>query len=200
MLDDGDTYAESLAEADYREAVAHCLDPVGVHASTASLADQDTCAISVIKEEKAKRSAKKMLKCLQENDFSELSDDDLDKLDNIKDAIESGVGIAGMTAAERATWKAILDDMGLTQAEWDKLTPEEQEKMLSQSDAGQPVPKSNFGDGIHKGTDMKTGKRIRWRVGYDVKDPATGERVRSAWNPNYHQEDSVLQHPAELKR
>lgn len=31
---DGDT----LAEADYREAVAHCLDPIGVNASTADLA------------------------------------------------------------------------------------------------------------------------------------------------------------------
>ena len=35
VFDDGDT----LAEADYREAVAHCLDPIGVHASTANLAD-----------------------------------------------------------------------------------------------------------------------------------------------------------------
>lgn len=35
VFDDGDT----LAEADYREAVAHCLDPIGVNASTASLAD-----------------------------------------------------------------------------------------------------------------------------------------------------------------
>ena len=86
VFDDGDT----LAEADYREAVAHCLDQIGVNASTASLADQDSCAISFIKEEKAKRFAKKALKCLTENDFSDLSDEDLDKLDKLKDAIEDG--------------------------------------------------------------------------------------------------------------
>ena len=79
VFDDGDT----LAEADYREAVAHCLDPIGVNASTADLADQDTCALSLIKEEKAKRVANRFLKCLKENDFSSLSDDELDKLEKI---------------------------------------------------------------------------------------------------------------------
>lgn len=40
----------------------------------------------MIKEEKARRSAKRMLKALSENDFSSLSDDDIEKLDAIKDA------------------------------------------------------------------------------------------------------------------
>ena len=74
VFDDGDT----LAEADYREAVAHCLDPVGVNASTADLIAQDTCAINLIREERAKRSAKKMLKALCEEDMSDLSDKELD--------------------------------------------------------------------------------------------------------------------------
>ena len=65
VFDDGDT----LAEADYREAVAHCLDPVGVNASTADLIDQDTCAISIVKEEKARRSAKKIMDII--DDFVE---------------------------------------------------------------------------------------------------------------------------------
>ena len=79
MFNDGDT----VAEADYREAVAHCLDPIDVHASTANLADQDTCAISLVKEEKARRKALKMKKALCEEDLSQLSDDDLDKLEGI---------------------------------------------------------------------------------------------------------------------
>ena len=74
VFDDGDT----IAEADYREAVAHCLDPVGVNASTADLVDQDTCAINLIREERAKRSAKKMMKALCEQDMSDLSDKELD--------------------------------------------------------------------------------------------------------------------------
>ena len=44
----------------------------------------------MIKEEKARRFAKKALKCLQENDFSSLSDEELDKLDKLKDNIEDG--------------------------------------------------------------------------------------------------------------
>jgi len=74
VFDDGDT----LAEADYREAVAHCLDPVEVNASTADLIDQDTCAINLIREERAKRSANKMMKALCEQDMSDLSDKELD--------------------------------------------------------------------------------------------------------------------------
>lgn len=128
MFDDGDT----LAEADYREAVAHCLDPIGVKASTANLVNKDTCALSMIKEEKARRSAKKMLKALKENDYTKLSDSDLDTLDGIKDAIDSGEGEEGMTDEELAAWKWILNDMGYTQEEWDKLSQEEKDKAFKQ--------------------------------------------------------------------
>lgn len=125
MFDDGDT----LAEADYREAVAHCLDSIGVKASTASLADKDTCAISIIKEEKAKRFAKRALKCLTENDFSTLSDEDLDKLDKLKDDIEDG---KELDDEQDRIWGLILKDMGYTKDEWDAMEPEKRDKIFSQ--------------------------------------------------------------------
>lgn len=44
--EDGDT----LAEADYRESLAHALDIVGVNASTANIAAEDTAAVSFVSE------------------------------------------------------------------------------------------------------------------------------------------------------
>lgn len=122
MFDDGDT----LAEADYREAVAHCLDPIGVKASTANLAAQDTCALSIVKEEKARRFAKKAMKCLKENDLSDLSDEELDALDAMQDAANNG---SEMSPENDKAWQLILKDMGYTQAEWDAMTPEKREKV-----------------------------------------------------------------------
>lgn len=193
VFDDGDT----LAEADYREAVAHCLDDIDVNASTANLADQDTCAISFIKEEKAKRFAKKALKCLRENDFSSLSDEDLDKLDNLKDQIDSN---SKLSPEDARIWQSMLDDMGVTQQEWNEMSDEEKDKLWDKSPANQPLPKSMFGDTIKIGVDPKTGKKFRYRVDYEVKDPETGEKLRTTFNPDYDMETSPLQHPSAAER
>jgi len=140
VFDDGDT----LAEADYREAVAHCLDDIDVNASTANLADQDTCAISIIKEEKARRFAKKALKCLKEDDFSSLSDDELDKLDKIKDAVENG---EPLDSKDSKVWQMMLKDMGYTQAQWDAMSPEERDKAWEANPENKPagINKTGFG-------------------------------------------------------
>ena len=80
----------------------------------------------MIKEEKAKRFAKKALKCLQENDFSSLSDEELDKLDKLKDNIEDGKPLGN---EDKKVWQIMLKDMGYTQEEWDALPPEKREKI-----------------------------------------------------------------------
>ena len=55
VFQDGDT----LQEADYREAIAHVFDPIGVKASTANLKANNVCQLSIVKEavkaEKEKR-------------------------------------------------------------------------------------------------------------------------------------------------
>ena len=192
VFDDGDT----LAEADYREAVAHCLDPIGVNASTASLADQDACKSSLIKEEKAKRFAKKALKCLNENDFSTLSDEDLDKLDKLKDAVENG---KKLDAEQDRIWELILKDMGYTKAEWEAMEPEKRDKIFDQFN--QPIISSTgFSNEPHIGIDPKTGKKFRYRNQYKVKNPETGEYEITAFNPNYDADNSPYQHPTAAKK
>lgn len=81
VFEDGDT----LAEADYREALAHSLDPIGVNASTANLKAVDTCMISMLREEKAKRDAEHMMKCLNEKNVSDLNDEELNILIDMTD-------------------------------------------------------------------------------------------------------------------
>ncbi len=163
MFDDGDT----LAEADYREAVAHCLDPIGVNASTADLVSKDTCAISMVKEERAARKAKKMLKSLRESDFTELTDEELRELDAIQDAVRSD---EDLDAEHMRIWAKILDQMGYTQEEWDKLTPEQQDKVWRASE--EPViSKSGFSP-YHIGVDPKTGKKFKYQNKYEVFVPA----------------------------
>lgn len=107
VFDDGDT----LAEADYREAVAHCLDPIGVNASTADLVSQDTCAINVLREEKMRRKVKKINTALLENDLSKLSDEEIEQTE--------------------LAWKETLEAMGHTPESWEKLSPEAREKAWS---------------------------------------------------------------------
>ena len=199
VFEDGDT----LAEADYREAVAHCLDPIGVHASTADLADQDTCAISIIKEEKAKRFAKKALKCLKENDFSSLSDEDLDKLDVLKDKIDNGG--SGLSGEDDRVWQLMLKDMGITQKQWEDMTPEQREKFWDASPSNQPLRApgakySSFGDAVHTEVDPKTGKKFKYRNQYDVSNPETGGHDIVMFNPNYDADSSTYQHPSMVKR
>ncbi len=193
VFDDGDT----LAEADYREAVAHCLDDIDVNASTANLADQDTCAMSVIKEEKAKRFAKKALKCLKEDDFSSLSDEELDKLDKIKDAVENG---DKLSSEDNKVWQIMLNDMGYTQEQWNALTPEQQEKALKTNPANQPsISRTGFDD-VHIGVNPKTGKKFRYRTQTLVRNPETGELEVTKFNPNYDMEHSTYQHPSAVTR
>lgn len=211
VFDDGDT----LAEADYREAVAHCLDPIGVNASTANLADQDTCAFSMIKEERARRSAKKIIKALNEEDLSQLSDKDLEQLDGIQDALQNGEGADGMTDDELKVWKALLATMGYTPEEWDELSPEEQEKAWKAQDElrGQ-LSKSGFARWL-TGVDPKTGKKFRYQnqytdfVPFDTKHNTAidqesglkaGDTFQDQFNPDYTQDKSRYQHPTTYDR
>lgn len=190
---------DTIAEADYREAVAHCLDPIGVEASTANLADQDTCAISFIKEEKAKRLAKKFLKCLKENDLSSLSDDELNKLDQIKDAADAGK-FDDQSLENNKVWQSMLKQMGITQKEWDEMTPDQKKRAWNNCEENQPLPKGQFGDGIHTAIDPKTGKKYRYREQFIVFDPKTGETHVTAFNPNYSGDESIHQHPSKFYR
>ena len=105
VFDDGDT----LAEADYREAVAHCLDPIDVNASTANLVAQDTCAINLLEAEKMRRKVKRINKALLENDLSTMSDKDIEELE--------------------AYWDTVLAKLGYSREQWDALTPEKREKV-----------------------------------------------------------------------
>ena len=201
---DGDT----IAEADYRERVAHCLDPIGVNASTANLVKKDTCALSLVKEEKCKRKAKKMLKALREDDLSDLTDLELDQLDNIKDAIADDE-LDKLTPEEARIWEIVLNQMGYTTEEWDKLTPEQQEKEFKRSEANNPIlSKTGFADAYHAVDPKDHSKRYKiqnsWMVPDRewVQDPdGKGGHVEfrglkpTAFNPNYTSDDSTYQHP-----
>ena len=194
VFDDGDT----LAEADYRETVAHCLDPIGVKASTANLVSKDTCQYSMIKEEKAKRQAARMFKALRENDFTELSDSDLDALDTIKDAVDNN---EKMDPEHEKVWKLMLSQMGYTPEEWDKMTPEQREKEWKRHEDWDKsmISKTGFAK-YHVGVDPKAGKKYRYQNQYDVVDPSAGEHVITQFNPDYSADDSMYQHPAAFKR
>ena len=80
--------------------------------------------------------------------------------------------------------------MGYTPKEWNELDPEKREKIWNMHN--QPIAsKTGFGDGIHIGTDPKTGKKFRYRNQYEVTDPSTGENVTIMFNPNYDMEHST---------
>ena len=76
VFSDGDT----LQEADYRERIAHALDPVGVHASTANLRKTNQCQMTIVKEavraEMKKRGLKRRSSILEDN-LDSMSDEDL---------------------------------------------------------------------------------------------------------------------------
>ena len=194
---DGDT----IAEADYREAVAHCLDPIGVDASTANLVKKDTCALSIIKEEKCRRKAAKFMKALREDDLSELTDLDLDTLDTIKDAMDNQE-TAELEAEDARIWAIILDQMGYTQDEWDKMTPEQQEKNFNKNLANNPtLTRTGFAD-YFLGSDPKDRSKIRkYSKAYGgVFNPETQDVETIAFNPDYSAEDSIYQHPGLVKK
>lgn len=194
VFNDGDT----IAEADYREAVAHCLDPIDVKASTANLIAKDSCALSIVQEEKARRSAKKMLKALKENDFSGLSDEDLEKLDKIQTAIKHGNGLEDLTPIEVKTLEAFAKSMGYTIEDWMKLSYEEQDKIIKNIDDVYTPSKSGFAS-IHT-RKMDNGKIEKYRNQYNVYDPDSKEMQHIMFNPNYTADDSPYQHPSASKR
>ena len=206
---DGDT----IAEADYREKVAHCLDPIGVNASTANLVKKDTCALSLIKEEKCKRKAMKMLKALREDDLSDLTDDELDQLDVIKDAVANDE-LDTLTPEEARIWEIVLNQMGYTSEEWDKLTPEQQEKEFKRSEANNPIlSRTGFADAFHAVDPKDHSKRYKIKNTYVVddleyvqdKDGKGGHisyagKKPMAFNPDYTSDDSIYQHPSLAKK
>lgn len=113
VFQDGDT----LEEADYREALAHAFDPVGVKASTANLKANNACQLSVIKEAvRAELAKRKMKKALLEADVSDLSDEELENLDN---ALEAGEAVDNdeADAAQERAWLAVLKSMGINSIE-----------------------------------------------------------------------------------
>ena len=206
VFDDGDT----LAEADYREAVAHCLDPIGVKASTANLVSKNTCKFSMIKEEKLHRKAANIMKALQEEDLSKLSDEDIETIDDIQDAIENHEDVELKDAEDERLWELILKSMGYTKEEWEKLSPEEREKIWNAANE----PMSNFASktGFAKyltdpkylkktmGVDPGTDKPIRYTLSHEVPDIENGGRIVTQFNPDYDQEHSMQQHPAAAKK
>lgn len=167
-----------------------------MHASTASLAGQDTCALSIVKEEKARRLAKKAVKALQEDDFSSLSDEELDALDKMEDKAQNDEEFDAM---QDKVWAEMTKAMGYTPEEWDKL-PEEQRKKIWNFHNATLSGKGSLGDGTLTGYDPKTNTKFRYRNSYEVTDPTTGEKYVTQVNPEYDQEHSIAQHPAMARR
>lgn len=189
VFNDGDT----IAEADYREAVAHCLDPIDVKASTANLIGKDSCALSIVQEEKARRSAKKMLKALKENDFSKLSDDDLDKLEKIQTTMKHGSGLEDLTPDEVKILNAFTGSLGYTIEDWMKLPDREQERILKNIDDVYTPSKTGFSS-IHTRT-KDDGKIEKYRNQYSVYDKESDSMQYTMFNPHYTSDDSPYQHP-----
>jgi hypothetical protein len=59
------------------------LDSIGLKPSTANLVKHNTCAISLLEDERNRRLFKTFKKCIQENDFSSLDDSQLKQLENV---------------------------------------------------------------------------------------------------------------------
>lgn len=104
VFDDGTTQKD----LDERNSFIHTLDsdtpdPMTLLPSTANLIKKNACAFSLLEKEKERRLLKKLEKCLQENDFSSLTDDQIDMLTRIKPADKAKV-----TAEDRELVKSIL--------------------------------------------------------------------------------------------
>ena len=82
IFDDGDT----LDEAKWRNDAAHCLDASCMPPSTANLASDKESIMTMVKEERARRSDANIKKALQEKDLSTLSDAELDKLQQMAES------------------------------------------------------------------------------------------------------------------
>lgn len=192
-----DGNGDTLSEADYREAVAHCLDPIDVKASTANLIGKNACSLTMVQEEIAKRSAKKMLKALKENDLSQLSDKELDTLDNIQTAMKDGADLSDLTDKEKGILNAFVNAMGYTIEEWLSFDEKKQDAIIKKYDEKFAPSKTGFTDvQVRK----KNGKTEYYRNSYQVYDPEHDEMVVTAFNPNYTADDSVYQHPTAQAR
>lgn len=114
VYEDGDT----IQEADYREALAHVLDPIGVKVSTANLKKNNVCQLSIVKEAVKKELAKRKMakKALLEADLEGMSDEELEDLDKALDAGEA-VDNGDSTEEEDRAWLMILKDMGINSIE-----------------------------------------------------------------------------------
>lgn len=136
VFQDGDT----LQEADYREAIAHVFDPIGVKASTANLKANNVCQLSIVKEA-VKAEKERRQKALLEADLEDMSDEQLDNLDKALDAGEA-VDNDEATAHDERVWLAILKTMGINSIEeYKAMDPKEFEKRWEASNA--PIDAAN---------------------------------------------------------
>ena len=130
VYEDGDT----LQEADYREAIAHVFDPIGVKASTANLKANNVCQLSIVKEA-VKAEKERRQKALLEADLEDMSDEQLDNLDQALDAGEA-VDNNDADAEQERIWLAILKSMGINSIEeYKAMDPKEFEKRWEASNA-----------------------------------------------------------------
>lgn len=136
VFQDGDT----LQEADYREAIAHVFDPIGIKASTANLKANNVCQLSIVKEA-VKAEKEKRQKALLEADLEDMSDEQLDNLDQALDAGEA-VDNNDADAEQERIWLAILKNMGINSIEeYKAMDPKEFEKRWKASNA--PIDAAN---------------------------------------------------------
>lgn len=129
VFSDGDT----LQEADYRERLAHALDPVGVHASTANLRKTNQCQMTVVKEavraEMEKRGLKRKTSLL-EDDLENASDEDLEKIDHAIE-VAGKVDDGSATEKDRRDLLSFLRLMGISSIEqYQSMDPKEYERRL----------------------------------------------------------------------
>lgn len=170
--EDGDT----IQEADYREALAHVFDPVGVRASTANLKKTNTCELSIVKEAvQAEIQKRKMKKALLEKDFGSLSDEDLEKLDSVltaKEEVDSG----DADDEDERVWLAVLKTMGINSIEeYRAMPPEEFQKLWDKYNRP-----SNQANGFSRSNHSF--------VAYHPRDNENGGATRTefAFNPDYY--------------
>ena len=164
-----DSNGDQFGEADYREAVAHCLDPIDVKASTANLVNKNSCALTLVQEEKAKRSAKKMLKALKENDMSDLTDKELDALDDIQTAIKNGEDAEELSPENRKILEIMANSMGYSLDDWLSFDEEKQLRIMNKFHERTKLSNSGFAD-VHRRI-KPDGKVEYYRNQYIINNP-----------------------------
>ena len=170
VFQDGDT----LQEADYREAIAHVFDPVGLKASTANLKANNVCQLSIVKEA-VKAEKERRQKALLEADLEGMSDEQLDNLDQALDAGEAVDNDEADDEQERA-WLAVLRSMGINSIEeYKAMDPKEFEKRWEASNA--PLDAANG---------FARSKKV-YRAYHKPDDEAGGAtHTDFSFNPDYH--------------